>query len=30
LVPIYPKQLMEEVGATYVYPPWSGPWDNIS
>jgi len=30
LVPIYPKWLMEEAGATYIYPDWAGPWDNIS
>ena len=27
LVPVYPKELMEEAGATYKYPPWTGPWD---
>jgi len=27
LVPIYPKWLMEEARATYIYPPWEGPWD---
>ena len=27
---VYPKTIMEETGATYTYPPWSGPWDNIS
>jgi branched-chain amino acid transport system substrate-binding protein len=27
-VPVYPKQLMEEAGATYQYPPWQGPWSN--
>ena len=26
-VPVYPKTMMQEVGATYKYPPWSGPWD---
>lgn len=26
LVPVYPKWLMEEAGATYKYPPWHGPW----
>ena len=26
-VPIFPKWLMEEAGATYTYPPWEGPWD---
>lgn len=27
LVPIYPKKIMEEAGATFTYPPWPGPWD---
>jgi hypothetical protein len=27
---VYPKELMEDAGVTYTYPPWSGPWDNIS
>ena len=27
LVPIYPKEIMEEAGATYMFPPWPGPWD---
>jgi len=26
-VPVYPQEIMEEAGATYTYPPWSGPWD---
>ena len=26
-VPVYPKEIMEEVGATYTYPDWPGPWD---
>lgn len=26
-VPVNPKQIMEEAGATYIYPPWEGPWD---
>ena len=30
LIPIYPKKIMEEAGATYIFPPWSGPWDKIS
>ena len=25
-VPVYPKQIMEEAGATYQYPDWTGPW----
>ncbi len=24
---VYPKEIMEEVGATYIYPDWPGPWD---
>ena len=27
LVPVYPKNIMEEAEATYTYPDWSGPWD---
>ena len=26
-VPVYPKKIMEESGATYTFPDWSGPWD---
>lgn len=26
-VPVYPKKIMEEAGATYIYPDWPGPWD---
>lgn len=29
-VPVYPKGIMEETGATYKFPDWSGPWDEIS
>jgi branched-chain amino acid transport system substrate-binding protein len=29
-VPVYPIELMEEAGATYTFPDWPGPWDNIS
>ena len=29
-VPVYPKKIMEEAGVTYLYPPWTGPWDDIS
>jgi len=29
-VPLYPKKIMEEAGANYLFPDWSGPWDNIS
>ncbi len=24
---VYPEDVMEELGTTYIYPPWSGPWD---
>ena len=27
LVPVYPKKIMEEAGATYTFPDWPGPWD---
>jgi branched-chain amino acid transport system substrate-binding protein len=26
-VPVYPKEIMEEAGVTYRFPPWSGPWN---
>ncbi len=26
-VPIYPKEIMEEAGASYLFPDWPGPWD---
>ena len=29
-VPVYPIELMEEAGATYTFPDWDGPWDDIS
>lgn len=28
LVPVYPKETMEEAGATYKFPPWPGLWDS--
>ncbi|MEJ2241040.1 MAG: ABC transporter substrate-binding protein [Candidatus Bathyarchaeota archaeon] len=28
-VPVYPRELKEKAGATYKFPDWSGPWDNI-
>jgi branched-chain amino acid transport system substrate-binding protein len=28
-VPVYPMELMEEAGATYMFPDWLGPWSNI-
>lgn len=24
---VYPEEIMNEIGATYEYPPWPGPWD---
>jgi branched-chain amino acid transport system substrate-binding protein len=30
LVPVDPIKIMEEAGATYTFPDWSGPWDNIN
>jgi len=30
LVPIYPKKIMEEAGASYTFPDWPGPWDNLN
>jgi len=27
---VYPKQIMEETGATYTFPPWPGPWGNLN
>ena len=29
-IPIYPKKIMEEAGATLTFPPWSGPWDDLN
>jgi len=29
-VPVFPIEIMEEAGASYTFPDWSGPWDNIS
>ena len=29
-VPIDPRKIMEEAGASITFPPWSGPWDNLS
>jgi len=30
LVPVDPIKIMEEAGASYTFPDWAGPWDNIS
>ena len=29
LVPMTPTKIMEETGATYTYPDWPGPWDDL-
>jgi branched-chain amino acid transport system substrate-binding protein len=29
-IPVYPKLLIEEAGASYTFPDWPGPWDNIN
>ena len=29
LVPVYPIELMNEAGASFTFPDWSGPWDDI-
>jgi len=29
LLPVYPQRIMEEAGATYKFPPWPGPWDEL-
>jgi branched-chain amino acid transport system substrate-binding protein len=28
-VPVYPIELMEEAGASFIFPDWSGPWDDL-
>jgi len=28
-VPMDPRKIMEEAGATYTFPDWSGPWDDL-
>ena len=30
LVPVYPKKIMEEAGAIYIYPNCPGPWDDLN
>jgi branched-chain amino acid transport system substrate-binding protein len=30
MLPVYPKQVMQEAGVSYTFPDWSGPWDSIS
>jgi len=27
LMPVYPKDVMQEAGVTYTFPDWAGPWD---
>jgi branched-chain amino acid transport system substrate-binding protein len=29
LVPVYPEKIRIEAGATYTYPDWPGPWDEL-
>jgi branched-chain amino acid transport system substrate-binding protein len=29
-VPVYPRKIMEEAGASYIFPDWPGPWDDIN
>jgi len=29
-VPIYPPEVVQDAGATYTFPDWPGPWDDIS
>ena len=29
LIPVYPKKIMEEAGASYTFPDWLGPWDDL-
>ena len=28
-LPMYPKKIKEETGASYMFPDWSGPWDDL-
>ena len=28
-VPVYPREIKEKEGITYMFPDWSGPWDNL-
>jgi branched-chain amino acid transport system substrate-binding protein len=30
MVPVYPKKIMEEAGASFIFPDWPGPWDTIN
>jgi branched-chain amino acid transport system substrate-binding protein len=30
LVPVYTKEAMQKTGVTYMFPDWSGPWDDIT
>ena len=29
-LPMWPKQIMEEAGASYTFPDWPGPWDELN
>jgi branched-chain amino acid transport system substrate-binding protein len=28
-VPVYPKEILNEAGASYTFPDWHGPWDDL-
>ena len=30
MIPMAPNKIREDAGASYIYPDWPGPWDNIS
>jgi len=29
-VPVWPKKIMEEAGASFIFPDWAGPWDDLN
>jgi len=29
VIPVFPTWVMEEAGASYIFPDWSGPWDDL-
>jgi len=30
MIPVHPRKIMEEAGATYTFPDWPGPWDDLN
>jgi hypothetical protein len=30
LIPVYPEKIRIEAGASYTFPPWPGPWNDIA